>query len=205
MPEKNWRRFSMKRLFLIVLLPAVALGVYRWLFAPVTIRPATASDPIRERYFGFEAEKVTIRNIAIAEGTFSHSTWLSTAFYLVEAGKVTQLSASTVGRTPHDLGSLPWTRMKITLAIGERVTPQGTISQLGAAGHRRGGGTGGGEFTHHVSALHSQVLAGPIASGAERVVYAEGDIPISLDRHMNLERFLKKNRGNYLVVTAQMK
>lgn len=202
--EIRWR-FSMKRMFVIVLVVAAALGAWRWANRPIVIRPATASDRIYERYFGLlYSEEESIRNIAVAEGSFSHSTWLSTALYVVEAGRVTPLGSSTVGRSPNQLGGLPWKNMKITLAIGERKTPQGTISELGTAGQSRGGGSGGGEFAHHVTPTHSQVFAGPISSTNDCVVYAEGDQPINLDTQMTVDEFLVKNVGSFLVVTARL-
>jgi hypothetical protein len=200
----HWR-FSMKRLFLIVLVAAATLGVWRWLNGPIDVRPAMASDPIYERYFGIYSEHATVRNIAVAEGMFSRSTWLSASFHVAEGGRLTQLSSHTLGRSPNRLGELPWKRMKITLAIGERKSPQGTISELGTAGQSRGGGSGGGEFVHHVTAIHSKVFAGPISSSNECVVYAEGDRPIILDTQMTVDEFLVKNVGSYLVVTAKVK
>lgn len=190
-------------MLLIVFIAAALLAVWRWLNAPIALRPAVASDRVYERYFGLFSEQAKIRNVAVAEGVFSRGTWLSTSLYVAEGGQVTQLGSYTVGRSPNRLGELPWKRMKITLAIGERQTPQGTISELGTAGQSRGGGSGGGEFVHHIATTHSQVLAGPISTAEDCVVYVEGDRPIVLDKPMAVDEFLRRNVGNFLIITAR--
>jgi hypothetical protein len=107
-PEQQKRRFSIIRV--LVLLGAVCLAFYAisegFLIAwrPVVIREATPDDQIGKGYFGFEAETNgvdQIRNIAVAEGTFSKNTWLSAWQYLVRSGNIEQVSAFTVGRSPN--------------------------------------------------------------------------------------------------------
>jgi hypothetical protein len=141
-PKSGQRfRFTIKQLLVAILIFSVVLAVWLgWFREAVIVRPPTSNAPVLERYFGIDDPTSEIRNIAVVEGVFTKSTWLSGALYLVRAGKVEEVNAFTVGRSPNRLGEPYWLDMTITLALGNRKTPNGCVTLLGSAGQTRGGG-----------------------------------------------------------------
>jgi hypothetical protein len=110
----------------------------------VLVRPANANDRVYEKYFGiWPKDNMTIRNIVVAEGTFTKDTWLSVCLCAVKGGSVEVQNVFTVGRSPNRIGEPIWINMKITLALGEYQRPGGRRVVLGAAGQSRGSGQGG--------------------------------------------------------------
>ena len=121
----------------------VALVFCGWfLRSIVDVRAATPTDRTYERYFGIDSYEedvvVTFRNIAVATGTFTLGTWMTASLYHVNGGDVQEINAFTVGRSPNQIGAPHWVDMKITLALGDRDTSVGRVTQLGSAGHSRG-------------------------------------------------------------------
>lgn len=192
----------------------VAVGVIAvvfsgWLLRPVVdVRAATADDHAYGRYFGIDSGEeqvgVKFRNIAVATGTFTLGTRISAALYHVHAGHFEEINSFAVGRSPNQLGAPYWVDMKITLALGDRETPEGRVTQLGSAGHSRGGGRGG-EVTHDVVASAARLLPGRFASGTKRIVYVEGDSGFNAGPAMSVEEFAGQNKGNYLVVEMELR
>lgn len=198
-------RFSLKQLFIAIGVISLLLGFWAgWIRKVVTVRPARSDDKIRQRYFGIDEEKAQVRNIAIAKGTFTKSTWLSASLFAIQGGQSQSLNSFTVGRTPNQIGGMPWETLTITLALGSWETPQGRMVQLGSVGHTRGGGSGS-EYPVSVSATFSHSFSGSITPGREYIIYAEGDTAIQIDQRMTLEEFCQKNKGRYLVVTAELR
>ena len=186
----------------------IALSFSGWfLRSVVDVRAATATDRIYERYFGIDSYEedvaVTYRNIAVATGTFTLGTWMSASLYHVNGGNVQEINAFTVGRSPNRIGAPHWVDMKLTLALGDRDTPAGRVTQLGAAGHSRGGGRGG-EMTHDVVASSTESLPARFTSGTKRIVYVEGDNGFNVGSTMTLAEFARRNKGNYLVVELEL-
>lgn len=186
----------------------VALVFCGWfLRSVVDVRAATATDHTYERYFGIDSFEedvvVKFRNIAVATGTFTHGTWMSASLYHVNGGDVQEINAFTVGRTPNEIGAPHWVDMKITLALGDRNTSEGRVTQLGSAGQSRGGGRGG-EMTHNVVASASTILPGRFTSGTKRIVYVEGDSGFKASSAMTVAEFAGQNKGNYLVVELEL-
>lgn len=205
MSSKSRFHFTIKQLLLAVLCIAAAFGVWNWLFRPITFRPATNADRVydRDRYFMIDSDDAHVRNIVVVEGVFSRNNALSAALFAVEAGKVTELSGLTVGRSPNQIGDFFWRQMRITLAMADRESAQGRITQLGSAGQSSGRGGGGAGLPHHISSLHSTTLSGSVSHGDGVVIHAEGDQPVALDEDMTIDEFALRNPGNYLVVTAR--
>ena len=202
--ERRGLRFTLRQLFVGIAVVAILLGIWvGWIRKVVTIRPAGDSDPVRGRYFGIDDENANIRNIAVANGTFTKSTWLSASLSAVQGGQVQELNAFTVGRSPNQIGSLPWEPLKITLALGSWDTPNGTIVQLGSVGFSRGTGRSG-EMPVSIPSKFSSSFEGSITPGREYIIYAEGDARIVMSRDMTVAEFAQSNAGNYLVVTAQL-
>ncbi len=175
----------------------------------VTVRATGEADKKQDsqRYFGIWAKDNTaIRNIAVVEGTFSKSTWLSAWLYVVKAGAVEEENAFTVGRSPNRIGEPIWISMEITLALGEEQKPTGRRVLLGAAGHTRGGGRGGGDDgpVHNFTTLAKRVFPGKLSSGLKYILYVEGDREFNATREMSLEEFAAMNGGNYFVVIGQL-
>lgn len=198
-------RFTLKQLFIAIGVISLLLGFWAgWMRKVVTVRPARSDDKIRERYFGIDEGKAKVRNIAVVKGTFTRSTWLSASLFAVEGGQNQNLNSFTVGRTSNQIGGMPWETLTITLALGSWDTPQGRIVQLGSIGHSRGGGSGG-ECPVSISATFSHSFSGSITPGREYIIYAEGDTAIQLDQKMTLSEFCQKNKGRYLVVTAELR
>jgi len=204
MRERGRFRFTLKQLSIAVALVAVLLGNWvGFIRKAVTIRPARGDDEIRESYFGIDGEDAEIRNIAVAKGTFTKSTRLSASLIAVQGGQSREINGFTVGRTPNEIGSLPWKTLTITLALGSRDTPNGRVVQRGSVGHSRGGGAGS-EWPITFASNFSNTFADSITPDREYIIYAEGDAKIDLSPSMTVAEFAKANAGNYLVVTAQL-
>jgi hypothetical protein len=204
-PYRPAFRFTLKQLFLAIVVVAALLGIWAgWIRKVAIIRPATRDDPVRERYFGIDDEEAQVRNFAVVKGTFTKSTWLSSSLYAVQGDQVQEINGFTVGRSPNQIGAPPWQTMTITLALGSWDTRRGRIVQLGSVGHSRGSGASG-EWPVKFSSTFSDTFSGSITPGREYIVYAEGDTKIDMGREMTLAEFARKNRGNYLVVTAQLR
>lgn len=191
-----------------VAVAVVALVFCGWfLRSIVDVRAATTTDRTYERYFGIDSYEenvvVTFRNIAVATGTFTLGTWMSASLYHVKGGDVQEINAFTVGRSPNQIGAPHWVDMKITLALGDRDTSAGHVTQLGSAGHSRGGGRGG-EMAHDVVASATQFLPGRFTSGTKRIIYVEGDSGFNVNSAMTVAEFAGRNKGNYLVVELEL-
>ncbi len=174
---------------------------------PIVVRAAIPSDPVRDDYFGIDSwEKdlnFVVRNIAVIEGTFSRDSWVSACLYDVQSGSVIEANAFTVGRTPNQCPSPIWQSMTITLALGDAGVSDGTMTQLGSAGHSRGGGRGG-DVVHQIEGLFSETMPGRLAAGREYILYVEGDREFEVDRLMSVEEFADQNEGDFLVVTIRL-
>lgn len=202
--ERRRIRFTLKQLTVAVAVVAVLLTIWVCLSRKViTIRPARNDDPIRERYFGIDGQDAVIRNIAVAKGTFTKSSWLSASLTVVQGGQFQEVNSFTVGRSPNQIGSPVWQTLTITLALGSRNASSGRVVQLGSAGHSRGGGAGGERPVAFKSSF-SDSFAGSITPGRDYIIYVEGDTKIDLHSHMSIAEFARTNHGNYLVVTAHL-
>ncbi len=203
-PEPRRFRFTLKQLSIAVAVVAVVLAIWVGLLRKVvTIRPARGDDPVRERYFGIDDDNAEIRNIAVARGTFTKSTWLSASLTAVQGGQSQEINGFTVGRSLSQIGSPPWQTLNIILALGSRDTPNGRAVQLGSVGHSSGGGAGG-EWPIGFQTDFSETFTGSITPGRDYIIYAEGDTKIDMNPQMTISEFAQKNLGNYLVVTAQL-
>jgi hypothetical protein len=203
-PERRRFQYSLKHLLIGTAVFALLLGIWTgYIRKAVDVRKADASDATYERYFGFELEDMKARNILVATGTFTTSTWLSGTLFLVQGGSVSPVNGWTVGRSSNQIGASIWKSMKITLALGEKDTPNGRVTNLGAAGQSRGGGSGSG-VPITVSVTSSLAVPGRILPGANHIVYVEGDRDPVVDQAMSVDEFARKNAGNYLVVTLQL-
>ena len=197
-------RFTLRQLLIAVTAVGLLLGLWAYFIRKeLTIRAATPADPIAQRYFGFQSDDLRPRNIVVVSGTFTKSTWLSASLYLVQSGSIQEINAFTVGRSPNQIGSPPWQTLTIRLALGEQDTPNGRITNLGSAGHSRGGGRSSG-LTHHLKAVASRVLPGLLSPGKERIIYVEGDRQANVTEDMSLADFAGKNGGSYLVVVGKL-
>jgi hypothetical protein len=203
-PRRRFR-FTLRQLLIAVTIVSVLLGLWMLFVRKVlTIRAATPDDPIAENYFGFEHDSgLKPRNIVVVSGTFTHDTWLSAALYHVQSGSVQEINAITVGRSPNSIAGGPWETLKIRLALGDKDTPNGRITNLGSVGQTRGGGRSS-SATHNVKTVASQTLPGRLLPGQERIVYVEGDRPANVSLDMSLADFATKNSGDYLVVTVDL-
>ena len=183
----------------------LAILVSGWLLRPIVdIRAATAKDRTYDRYFGIDSYDETVRrNIAVATGSFTLDTWVSASLYHVKSGQVREINAFTVGRSRNQIGARHWVDMRITLALGDRQSQEGRITQLGSAGHSSGGGRGG-ELVNDVGPVAAKFLPGRFTSGTRRIVYVEGDSGFTVDATMTVERFAQENKGNYLVVEVEL-
>ena len=183
--------------FIIV---SIGFVVTDWLLtSAIEIRAVTDDDQVYDRYFGIQLENCTRRNIAVVTGTFTLGTWVSGALYHIDGGEITELNSITVGRSPRQIGAPHWKRMKITFALGEKDGIDGRMTQLGAEGYSRGGGSGY-ELSHNVNAATSKTLTGRLTRGTKYILYVEGDDDIKVFRRMPIEQFAEQNDGNYLVV-----
>jgi hypothetical protein len=144
------------------------------------------------------------RNILLAAGTFTTSTWLNGTLYFIQGGSISPINTWTVGRTTNGIGSGIWEGMKITVALGDKDTPNGHVTSLGVAGHSRGSGNNW-EQPNSVTVKSSLSMPGRIMPGTSHIVYVEGDREPVVDPTMSVDEFARKNAGNYLVVTLQLK
>jgi hypothetical protein len=197
-------RFTTKQLLLAIALFAgvFAIGLV-WTRKVVTVRPAEPHDHVYPDYFGIDEGAEQVRNIAVVEGTFTKSTWLSSSLYSVKAGQIEELNAFTVGRSPNQIGGPIWASMKITLALGELEAVSGRRTQLGSAGQSRGGGRGGND-RHNVQQKFSTTFARSVVPSGEYIVYVEGEKEPMMSDAMTVNDFAQQNNGNYLVVTVQL-
>lgn len=195
-------QYRIKHLLLAVAVVAVALSIWSsYVHKPLAVRGAEPSDPTYEQYFSF-AEGMKARNILVVEGSFTKGTWLSGSLYLVQRGKITRLNELTVGRSPNRPDDGIWENLTITLALGDKETPKGRVTNLGSRGQSRGTGSCGG-IAHTVKVLKSRTMPGRINSTGEAITYIEGDADPIIDRDLTLEEFGQKNQGNFLVVTLR--
>jgi hypothetical protein len=171
---------------------------------PVVIRNAALNDKTVRRYIGFDVDEVdVVRNIAVAEGTFSKDTWLSTWLYVVRSGKIENGSGFTVGRSPNRIGEPNWINMRIRLALAETERSDGRAIYLGTAGQTRGQG-GIGEIIRNFPVTEKQTFPGRIEAGKRIVLHVEGDRQFSVNREMSVETFARQNEGNFLVIVIQL-
>jgi hypothetical protein len=197
-------QFGIKHLLLATAVIALLLGIWMgYIRKAVVVRKAAPSDRIYERYFGFSNEDVKARNILVATGTFTKSTWLTGSLYLVQNGVITPINGWTVGRSSNQIGSSIWERMAITIALGDEDSSNGHETCLGCAGQTRGSGQSGG-LPNSVTANSSLVVPCTISTSGPHIVYAEGERDPIIDQDMSLEEFARKNTGSYLVVTLQL-
>lgn len=173
------------------------------LWPRVSIRAATSADKTYERYFGGPHDDFSARNIAVATGTFTLGTWLTGELYHLHDGQFQELNGFSVGRSPNQIGAPHWVDMRITLALIQYDTEHGTVTQLGSAGHSRGGG-GSSEIPTSVKPLHSRFIGGQLLSGQSRILYIEGDTEFQLSSGMTVEEFAKENEGSFYVVVIGM-
>jgi hypothetical protein len=197
--------FTLKQLLIAVLVLSVCSAVYFGLSRKVvSIREAGADDPIHKRYFGIDGEAgFAIRNIAVVEGSFSRSTWLSATLYAVRSGKIDEINSFAVGRSPNRIGEWYWEGMRLTLALGEKKTPIGRLVQLGSHGQTRGGGEGR-EISLQTESKFSSVLPCSLGAGGPFVVYAEGDAKPRIEQRMTVDEFVRANSGNFFVVAVAL-
>jgi len=204
-PERPCFQFGLKHLLIGTAIFALVLGIWTgYIRKAVDVRKADTSDRIYERYFGFNLEDMKVRNILVATGTFTKSTWLSGTLYLVHGGSISLVNSWTVGRGPNRVGDGIWEGMKITVALGDKNTPNGRVTNLGAAGHTRGGGNGS-DLPNTVNVTLSLAMPGRILPGANHIVYVEGDREPVVDQVMSVDEFARKNAGDYLVVTLEIR
>lgn len=201
--------------FFVAKKPAIGMAVvlvtllsWGWLLRSVVdIRAATATDRTYQRYFGIDSQDedvvVTCRNIAVATGTFTLHTWISASLYHVSGGDVQEINGVTVSRSPNQIGAPYWVDMTLTLALGDHDTAAGRVTQLGTAGHSRGGGRGG-DITNNVVVSETRFLPGRFTTGTKRIVYVEGDKGFSVNSTMTVAAFAGQNKGNYLVVELEL-
>lgn len=193
--EREWVAFA---ICTIVLIASVII-----LWPRVSIRAATSADKTYERYFGGPQDNFTACNIAVASGTFTLGTWLTGELHHVHQGQIQELNAFSVGRSPNQIGAPHWVDMRITLALIRHETEHGMVTQLGSAGHSRGGG-GSSEIPTSVKPLHSQFIGGQLLSGQSRILYIEGDSEFQVSSGMTVEEFAKANEGSFYVVVVGM-
>jgi len=230
-PIRRFRlRFSLQQLFLAVALIAVVLGVWRWLTRKeVVVRAATAEDDISASYAGFIGDDWEARNIAVVSGKFAKNTSLSLTMFAVRSGTVEKIGAASIRRKPSQAagggdtgrgvvgggadsigrkqsqaGGSIWESLNIRLAFGERDSPRGRETVLGASGQ--------GQFVgnrmrieHNFPIVAKQTLPGTITPGRPHIVYVEGDQAIVVDGIMTVEEFAKASPGNYIVVTVEVR
>jgi len=197
-------RFTLRQLLIATAAIGLLFGVWAWfIHKELTVRPATPADAVAKNYFGFESDDLAPRNIAVVSGTFTKSTWLSASLSVVQSGSIQEINGFTVGRSPNQIGSPPWQTLTIRLALGEKDTPIGRITNSGSAGHSRGEGSSG-SFPHHVQTVASQVFPGRLTPKRERIIYVEGDRQPVVTDDMPLAEFASKNGGNYLVVVGEL-
>lgn len=197
-----------KRPMLGMVAVIVTILISAWpLRTAIEVRAAGSDDPISNRYFGIDTSDknndVKIRNIAVVTGTFTLNTWLSASLYHVKSGEIQEINSFTVGRTPNAIGAPHWVDMKITLALGDRIVPEGRITELGSAGQSRGGGSNS-EIINNVDPIQAMILPGRITSGTKRILYIEGDPGITVDQTTTVEHFAEENKGDYLVVEIEL-
>ena len=202
--ERRRFQFTLKQLLFAVAVVAVLLTIWVSLFRKVVnVRAATASDPVRERYFGFYAEDAEIRNVVVLNGGFTKNTWLSASLSAVQSGKITEINGFTIGRSPNQIGGPIRETLTIYLAFGSWNSPNGRVTQLGSVGQSRGSGWGS-ELPISIPNKFNDSFVGPMTPGRTYLIYAEGDTDIQFDANLTIDGFAKKHSGNYFVVTAQL-
>ncbi len=112
-----------------------------------------------------------------------------------------------VGSKPVDCPSLESVEretLNIRLAFGERDSPRGRDTFLGASGQGQFVGNLM-RYNDNINFVAKQTLPGTITPGRPHIVYVEGDRPIVVDGTMTVEDFAEVNPGNYPVVTVEVK
>jgi hypothetical protein len=203
--ERSGVRFTLKYLLISLAVLAVVFAIWAGYFRKVvTVRAATANDPVRESYFGFDNDNAEARNIVVVKGGFTKGTWLSASLAAVQNGEITIINEFTVGRSSNRIGSLPKETLTIYLALGEWESPHGRVTQLGSVGQTRGGGANS-DVSVSIPNRFSDCFVGTMVPGRSYLIYVEGDTLIQLDSNLTIEEFAEKHAGNYFVVIAQLK
>ncbi len=176
------------------------------IFSPASLEvraPRPEDDRRDARYFGFLSSSMRPRNLAVVRGTFTFDTSLHARLYLVRSGVKQEGDGITVGRSRNRFGESSRITLHIRLALGEEDTPKGRRINLGSYGHTSGTAAPG-DMICPLEAKFTRLLEGPLARGAEQIIYVEGDRECSVDRQMSIDEFARTNAGNHLVVMAQM-
>ncbi len=197
-------RFTLKQLSIAIAVIAILVATWVGFFRKVVaVRAANASDPVWERYFGFDTARAEVRNVVVVRGGFTKSTWLSASLFAVQSGKTTGINGFTVGRSPNRIGGPIKQTLTIYLALGSWNSPDGRITQLGSAGHTRGSG-GSSELPTSIPNTFNDSFIGSMIPGQTYLIYAEGGTQIQLDPSLTIEEFAQKHSGNYFVVEAEL-
>jgi len=194
-----------------VLFAAVAVVLSVWYLKPVVIvRAADASDTVHDSYLGIcagddEQGEITFRNILVATGEFTIQQGVSARLYHVKDGDWYAINSVSSGRSFNQIGAPVREEMVFTYALGDRETPEGRVTQLGAHGQSAGSSS----TPQTVSNVHPQetrTLPGGFLRNVRRIVYVEGDRGFTVDYGMTVESFARENtKGNYLVVEMKVR
>jgi hypothetical protein len=192
----------------------LTLATATWLVQPVvSIRPATGTDPVFDRYFGINyhadlgidstsaKDAVEFRTIAVAKGVFNPKSRLNVRLCNVKKGEIRELNLLSVCRSGSRDGPF-WEKSTYILAFGEQKFLGGRSTQIGIVGHSRGSGQHG-DPRHNVSAKTVKSLPARLTPGEARIIYVEGDDGFAVDPSMSLPDFAILNQGNYLVVEVE--
>ncbi len=196
-------RFSLRQLFVAVVVVAVGLGIWNWLTRKVVeIRAARPDDEVS----GFESLK-SRWNAAVVTGRFLKGMSLMAELCVVRSGIADNEGIHFVGRDATESEGL-WETVNIRLALGEEIVPGGRMTKLYLVGHI------GAQFfvsfnnsavMHNINVVATETLPGRITPGRPYIVYVEGDQKIVVHDKMTVEEFAKQNPGNDIVVTAELR
>jgi len=203
LPERRPFRFTLKQLLLAIVVVSLLLGVWVTFFRKVAnVRPPRGTDPAPERYFGIDDDAEEVRPIAVVRGEFTKHTLIQATLWSVQRGRLQEgLSVRSICGNSNQNGTARRETLTATFVLGSRNTPDGRVFQLGTAGQGKSAGYSSGPPVS-IPSTFSGAFTGTIKAGPEYVIYAEGDMKIDLSRATTRTEFLRKNPGNYLIVTA---
>jgi hypothetical protein len=207
--EPTPRRLRWLVVLLAIGFPIISLFIwYHWLTA-IYVDAVPPGEPLRQSPYhffpGLTKKDVVVRNVVQATGRFlGTGPYLRATLYVVENGKVTKGSQVSAGESSARIGTFFGEHLSIVLAMGDVKTPIRLFTDIGCVGETRSGGASI-PVPHHVKSQFHKGLPGWVPRFRERLVYVEGEQPINATASMTVEDFAKANRGNYLVVTMQLK
>ena len=192
--------YSILSLFLAVTVVAVIFASWKAATRKfVTVRLVAESD-IEPSIFPDDG----LTPVAAIIGRDEHQIHVSLSMHAIQKGQVADIGDYSFMRRP----ILPNDFFRegsgaVVMSLANESTPRGNSFRWDFDNVDEGRGYAGGS-TNPFPCDHSATFEGTLLEGASYVIHAQGDRLVDFDRRMTLQRFVKRNQGNYFVILAEL-